>query len=177
MTSVHVFTGNLYAWGWNRQYQVSPRALEVVAKPSLVEFPEPVRVIAVAGGGMHSLVLDAEGRVWSWGDNTHGQLGIGSKAETHRSPATLLDWPPHRKVSSIAAGWAHSAFLTTTGELFTYGWGLYHQLGHGSTQNQLEPRSVDALSGLDATCGGPIIQVACGNWHTAGSCSLSVCCP
>lgn len=133
--------------------------------PSLVKFPEPVNVRDIAGGGIHSLALDSDGRVWSWGDNTHGQLGIGSEAEVHASPSTVV---LPRKVLSIAAGWAHSALLTPTGELFTIGWGLYHQLGHGSTQNQLEPRSVDALSGLDAACGGPIVQVACGNWHTAG---------
>lgn len=161
-----VYVGNLYAWGWNRHHQVSPSTHEVISKPSLVEFPEPVRLTDVAGGGMHSLVLDADGHVWSWGNNTHGQLGIGSEVDVHISPVTIAR---HIKASAIAAGWAHSALLTATGDLFTFGWGLYHQLGHGSTQNTYEPRSVDALSGLDAACGGPIVQIGCGNWHTACS--------
>lgn len=161
-----VYEGNLYAWGWNRHHQVSPSTHEVISKPSLVEFPDPVRLTDVAGGGMHSLALDADGHVWSWGNNTYGQLGIGSETDVHTSPATIAR---HRKVSAIAAGWAHSALLTAAGDLFTFGWGLYHQLGHGSTQNTYEPRSVDALSGLDAACGGPIVQIGCGNWHTACS--------
>lgn len=31
--------------------------------------------IAVAGGHRHSVALLADGTVWTWGDNTHGQIG------------------------------------------------------------------------------------------------------
>ncbi|TYZ64694.1 hypothetical protein PybrP1_011047 [[Pythium] brassicae (nom. inval.)] len=170
--------GHVYAWGWNRHHQVSPGATEVRSVPVLVDFtssataettPTPVR--AVAAGGMHSLALDSDGRVWSWGDNTHGQLGTGSDASVGASPAPLS---LERRALSVSAGWAHSALLTDSDELLTFGFGLYHQLGHGTTQNRSTPLAVDALRGLDASCGGPVVQVACGNWHTAGSCSRVV---
>ena len=32
------------------------------------------------------------------------------------------------KIVNIAAGWSHSAIISNSGELFTFGWGLYHQL-------------------------------------------------
>ena len=31
----------------------------------------------IAAGGHHSLVLNARGRVYSFGYNSHGQLGLG----------------------------------------------------------------------------------------------------
>lgn len=172
-------TGHVYAWGWNRHHQVSRSATEVHALPVLVDFTQsrtaeatPTRVSAVAAGGMHSLALDLDGRVWSWGDNTYGQLGVGSDISVGTSPALLS---LERRALSISAGWAHSALLTDSHELLTFGFGLYHQLGHGTPQNQNTPLAVDALFGLDASCGGQIVQVACGSWHTAGSSGCGCC--
>lgn len=162
--------GAVFAWGWNRYGQVArDEAREVVAVPSLVAFPEGAgQIKTVAAGGMHSLALAADGRVWSWGHNASGQLGIGSEQEVHASP-TQVSLPQGTAAAAIAAGWAHSALLTADGgELYTFGWGLYHQLGHGSTRDQSKPCVVDALRGLDPSCGGSLVQVACGSWHTAG---------
>src|SRR5437764_5047032 len=35
-------------------------------------------VIAIAGGGNHSLALKSDGTVWAWGYNVYGQLGDGT---------------------------------------------------------------------------------------------------
>ncbi|KAL4138725.1 hypothetical protein PRIC2_002229 [Phytophthora ramorum] len=145
-----------------------PASEQIVSDPTVVEFPSepqgssPVQVVSVAAGGMHSLATDANGRVWAWGSNEYGQLGISSEVEQLHTPALVL-LPSDVRIHHIAAGWAHSAMVSTTGEVFTFGWGLYNQLGHGSTQNERQPTAVDALQGLDSK----IEQVECGNWHTA----------
>ncbi|KAG7379278.1 hypothetical protein PHYPSEUDO_008774 [Phytophthora pseudosyringae] len=157
-------SGRVAAWGWNRSGQIAVAATEkVVRVPTVVAFPvASVQIVQVAAGGMHSLAVDAGGRVWAWGCNAYGQLGIGLETAQLHTPA--LGAPPSSiRVRHIAAGWAHSALISTTGEVFTFGWGLYNQLGHGSTQNELQPIVVDALQGLESE----VVQVACGNWHTA----------
>ncbi|KAE9331612.1 hypothetical protein PF008_g15344 [Phytophthora fragariae] len=153
-------SGRVVAWGWNASGQATGE--EVVGAPAVVKFPTPVQIVQVAAGGMHSLALDSSGRVWAWGCNAYGQLGIGSEGETQHLP-TRVTLRGEVRVQHVAAGWAHSALVSTTGGVFTFGWGLYNQLGHGSTQNELEPAVVDALQGLDSE----VVQVACGNWHTA----------
>ena len=35
-------------------------------------------MVAIAGGGYHSLALKSDGTVWAWGYNGYGQLGDGS---------------------------------------------------------------------------------------------------
>jgi alpha-tubulin suppressor-like RCC1 family protein len=40
-----------------------------------------------AAGGMHSLALRADGSVWSWGQNTFGQLGLGEHYDAMNSAA------------------------------------------------------------------------------------------
>jgi alpha-tubulin suppressor-like RCC1 family protein len=120
------------------------------------------RFVALAAGGGHSLALQSNGVVWSWGENTYGQLGMGTTSEDECTPHRIT-FPHQLPVKSIAAGYAHSAALTQDGSVFTFGWGLYHQLGHGATENCPLPTRVDALDGIDHG----MREVACGTWHTA----------
>ncbi|GMF32093.1 unnamed protein product [Phytophthora lilii] len=157
-------SGRVAAWGWNRFGQVAATAEEeVVRVPTIVAFSMPVQIIKVAAGGRHSMAVDSSGRVWAWGSNEYGQLGVGSDVMQLHTPVPVA-LPTDVRIEHSAAGWAHSALISSGGEVLTFGWGLYNQLGHGSTQNEHQPVVVDALRGLDSK----VVQVACGNWHSAG---------
>lgn len=83
---------------------------------------EPQRI---AVGESHSVALDAEGRVWTWGANTHGQLGReGSPA----SPGVVTGLPP---IVSVAAGAWHTLALAADGRVFAWGNNLLGQIGSG----------------------------------------------
>lgn len=58
------------------------------------------------------------------------------------------------EVVDIAAGGAHSACITASGELFTWGKGRYGRLGHGDSEDQLKPKLVsDHQCSVYSTCG------------------------
>ncbi|KAK4549068.1 hypothetical protein LTR36_007524 [Oleoguttula mirabilis] len=76
-------------------------------------------IAKIACGDRHSLVLDKDGRIFTWGDNSSGQLGFDYNAET-----TLVDAPsllPTQKlysgtsqvptITSIAAG-GNNSYIT-----------------------------------------------------------------
>ncbi|TSK42064.1 E3 ubiquitin-protein ligase HERC2 [Bagarius yarrelli] len=68
------------------------------------------------------------------------------------------------EVVDIAAGGAHSACITASGELYTWGKGRYGRLGHGDSEDQLKPKLVDALQGhrvIDVACGSGDAQTLC----------------
>ncbi len=59
--------------------------------------PEPVRVkrdansyltdiASVDAGRLYSLAIDKYGRIWVWGDNYYGQLGLGYRNKTNPEP-------------------------------------------------------------------------------------------
>ena len=47
-----------------------------------------------------------------------------------------------REVVDVAAGGAHSACITASGELYTWGKGRYGRLGHGDSEDQPRPKLV-----------------------------------
>ncbi|NXX85403.1 RCCD1 protein, partial [Urocolius indicus] len=74
----------------------------------------------------------------------------------------LLDLPQDTEVSGVSCGSRHTAALTRGGELYTWGWGKYGQLGHGDAASSDQPRRVEYLvaEGLRAE------EVVCGPWTT-----------
>jgi alpha-tubulin suppressor-like RCC1 family protein len=47
-------------------------------------------VIGIAAGASHSMALERSGRVLTWGNNSHGQLGDGTAPEDHNEPVVAV---------------------------------------------------------------------------------------
>ncbi|KAJ8601522.1 hypothetical protein CTAYLR_010766 [Chrysophaeum taylorii] len=87
----------------------------VVESLSAVRVESPVKGVAL--GFRHGLAVGIDGRVWAWGKNENGQLGLGS-----RDPALAPERVPELAgVVSVACGLSHSAALTEAGEVFVWG--------------------------------------------------------
>ncbi len=87
------------------------------------------------------MVLTANGRIFSWRNNEHLQLGLGFSApDEFQVPSliTTLD-----DVVSITCGYEHSVALTSEGAIYTWGHGEGGLLGHGDQDSQGVPKMVD----------------------------------
>ncbi|XP_077864926.1 LOW QUALITY PROTEIN: putative E3 ubiquitin-protein ligase HERC4, partial [Saccoglossus kowalevskii] len=65
-----------------------------------------------------------------------------------------------RKVVYISCGEEHTVAFTKEGGVFTFGCGAHGQLGHNSSNNEINPRQVVELMGSIVT------QIGCGRRHT-----------
>ncbi|NXS53290.1 RCCD1 protein, partial [Brachypteracias leptosomus] len=74
----------------------------------------------------------------------------------------LLDLPQELEVRGVSCGSRHTAAVTRGGELYTWGWGKYGQLGHGDDASSDQPRRVKFL----AAEGLRVEEVTCGPWST-----------
>jgi hypothetical protein len=100
-------------------------------------------VSQVAAGGSHSLALTTSNTVYAWGANAAGQLSLGTTVDSSfatlclSAAATTLG-----NVVQVAAGAAHSLFLTTSGTVFACGSNSAGQLADGTTTNRSYPVQV-----------------------------------
>lgn len=115
-------------------------------------------VSSVACGGFHTICVDNEGAVWTWGASANGECGRGRGIGGPTPMRVALD----EAVTQVAAGGFHSAALTAGGELYTWGWGTEGQLGHPdlAESGSWTPMRVEDLRGET------IVHVACGSLTT-----------
>jgi alpha-tubulin suppressor-like RCC1 family protein len=119
--------GKLYAWGDNISGQVGVNTNRTVIRmPTLVTNLGAVTLKAVRAGAEHSLALDADGKVWSWGRPNGGALGYEGISPV-RAPQMVTALT--KKIAQIAAGDRHSLFLTEDGEVYASGINTAAQLG------------------------------------------------
>ena len=97
----------------------------------------------IASSSDHSLALDANGTLWAWGANWHGQLGDGTTTYRHRPVPVSGQWGS-RQIAQIVASSDHSLALMTDGTLWSWGGNSLGQLGDGTTTNRSRPVRVSA---------------------------------
>ena len=141
-------------------------------QPHEVKALSGANIKAIAAGAFHSLALDNQGRVFAFGDNSLGQLGLETdpSANAIDTPSPLpitklysgTDLQP--KVTSIAAGGMNSFFTVdatkthsqiptelgrTTADTWACGSGIHGGLGTGKwTHISAKPTKIKSLSGL-----------------------------
>lgn len=95
--------------------------------------------------------------VFSWGDDSYGQLGDGSPAADSRIPVPVLDAP---NAVAVSAGFWHSLALAKDGKV--WGWGSNHfgQIGGGTTTTVMSPVQIDGLSNVVHVSAGYLHNLA-----------------
>lgn len=104
----------------------------------------------VTAGGYHCLALMSDGTAWAWGDNSFGQLGVGSTTNM-TTPTQITNLSG---ITAIAGGHLHSLFLDAEETVWTCGDNRSGQLGDGTTTNETTPVQLNGLSEIIAIAGG-----------------------
>ncbi|KAH8340486.1 hypothetical protein KR067_012484, partial [Drosophila pandora] len=156
--------GKLFATGYGSGGRLGVGGSDSWAIPTLLGSLQHVFVkkVAVNSGGKHCLALTTEGEVYAWGEGEDGKLGHGNRVSYDRPK--LVEHLHGMSVADIACGSAHSAAITASGQVLTWGKGRYGRLGHGDSEDQLRPKLVEALLGyraIDIACGSGDAQTLC----------------
>lgn len=144
--------GTLWAWGYNNSGQLgigTSGAGTDKTYPTAVKLPSSLinssRILtpiagtfisSIKAGANHSMVLKYDGTVYTWGDNTYGQLGIGTigTGTNQKTPVQvkMADGSFLTKIIAIGGGANHSIALKDDGTVWTWGYNNYGQLGIGT---------------------------------------------
>ena len=130
-----------------------------------------IRIVKVSNGSYHSFGLTSDGRIYAWGRNTSGELGIGTTLARSNVPIAVktTGTPMDGKVVKQVEGGgryegSHSIALASDGTVYTWGFNQYGQLGNNTTTNSRSPIAVQAAG--TPLAGKTIVQVAAGADHS-----------
>jgi hypothetical protein len=109
--------GDVFTWGVGKEGQLghgvdggASSRFKPRYRPTLVEgfaaFDKHSRITAVSAGARHVLALSSTGRVYAWGSNSHGQLGLGvpgplPEAALRKAGVPLSHTPPAQTVAAV----------------------------------------------------------------------------
>ncbi|WP_339353114.1 InlB B-repeat-containing protein, partial [Bifidobacterium coryneforme] len=157
--------GNLYAWGNNKDGQLGDGTTTNQTAPIMAAAPAGVKFVQTAAGNGHSMALDRDGRVWTWGSNGKGQLGrtpdSGNPADRPGPAAT----PTGMTFIAISAGADHSTALDRDGNIWAWGDNQYQQLGRNTTDQETPPAGTPTGVGVPEAA---FASVSAGSRHSIG---------
>lgn len=124
-------TGQLYAWGAGQDGQLGRTlASGSTDTPELVSLPGEIGTVTqVAAGDASSFAVTSSGQLYSFGDNTYGQLGRQTQGGDDPTP-TLVTLPNDNSgVKQVASGGDQTLVVSADEVLWTFGSNEYGQLG------------------------------------------------
>ena len=143
--------GTVWAWGWNNKGQLGDGTNTKSTIPVQVSALTLTNIIAIAGGGEHSLALANNGQVLAWGRNGNGQLGDGTNINSN---VPVLVGIINNNNIAIAAGGNHSFVMKSDSSVFAWGDNANGQLGDGTTTSTNSPVKINALTNVKSIRGG-----------------------
>lgn len=162
--------GKVYTWGYNNKGQVGDSTFNNRNAPVAVLYGTAgllsKKIISVSAGTSHSLALDDQGKVYTWGDNIYGKLG--DNTNTHRNtPVAVLDGTAGlltKRIIQVVGGFGNSIALDDQGKVYTWGLNYYGGLGNGLAGDSYVPVAV--ADGGVSFQSKKILQVAAGSYHS-----------
>jgi alpha-tubulin suppressor-like RCC1 family protein len=129
----------LWVWGWNQYGQLGDGT--TISKSSPVQtLASNIRWKYISTGSTFSGAIDNTNRLWTWGENYYGNLGINNRVITF-SPVLVgseTTW------ATVSAGTDHMVGIKTDGTIWSWGRNNIGQLGIGNLIHRSSPIQVGA---------------------------------
>lgn len=136
--------------------------------PALTPVVIDERIMQISEGTNHVILLGESGKVYSYGDNTYGQLGDGTTNSRKESISTVVrieDGSVLKNVAEIAAGDRYNIVVTADGKVYSFGINGNEQLGFSNVLE--EGGIIESSYARLKTDISDVERVSAGYTHTA----------
>ncbi|XP_059098839.1 probable E3 ubiquitin-protein ligase HERC4 isoform X1 [Tigriopus californicus] len=153
--------GKVFSWGSDDRGQLGQNSGEEKwPMPKIIRGLAHLNVVQVACGWKHSLVLTNNGRLFAFGDNTYGQLGLGNDGGDRVLTPQPIESLSGLPIKKIACGGYHCVVVTMSGAVFAWGRNNHGQVGVDGNESKFFPVQIRSLRSQN------VAHVACGDEHT-----------
>jgi alpha-tubulin suppressor-like RCC1 family protein len=123
---------------------------------------------SVLAGHKHSCGMGSDGKVYCWGDNSHGDLGDGTN--THRTiPVPVVNptgTPVGFAFTSVSLTAVTTCGIGNDSKAYCWGYNIEGAIGDGTMTNRTRPVPISNPAG--APVGFNFTKIDPGFWHTCG---------
>ncbi|KAM6265683.1 putative E3 ubiquitin-protein ligase HERC4 [Porphyrio hochstetteri] len=138
---VLTLSGAIFGWGRNKFGQLGLNDDNDRYVPTLLKSLRTQKVVHICCGEDHTAALTKEGGVFTFGAGGYGQLGHNSTGH-EINPRKVFELMGS-VVTQITCGRQHTtAFVPSSGRIYSFGLGGNGQLGTGTTSNRKSPFTV-----------------------------------
>jgi alpha-tubulin suppressor-like RCC1 family protein len=156
--------GTVKCWGLNSSGQLGNGTTANSSTPVPVgPAGSPLtNVVSISAGSLQTCATLSNGTAKCWGDNTVGQLGNGTTANSSTPVPVGPAGSPLTNVVSISAGGTHSCATLSNGNAKCWGLNSSGQLGNGTTANSSTPVPVGPAGSPLAN----VVAISAGGTHS-----------
>lgn len=128
--------GSMHACGSNLRGQLGQADFNETYSATILKIPLADHCVIdyVVSGSWFSIAFSMDKKVYSWGYNIYGQIGIKDVLQTHIPTEIQFDC----EIEKVSCGYYHSIFLDTTGDVWVCGRNEDGQLGTGKDSHSHE---------------------------------------
>ena len=163
--AIVVCDDGVYGWGRNLLCELGNRDSHFILSPIRLDFLDGKEVLKIVCGSYHTVAVCSDG-VYSWGQNSFGQIGINSR-QYSSVKCNRVKFFDDKHIRKIRCGEFHTVALCDDG-LYVWGRNLFCQLGTNDTTNIYSPKKLKFFNDKD------ILNIFCGKRTTIAICNDGV---
>ena len=123
--TIAVTTNNkIYAWGSNEHGQLGLGHYISRDNPQELLLPN-IKIESISCGSDYTMALTTSGKLYTWGKNTDGQLGLNDTLDRNFPQEIYLK----ESIRSIHSGHSHALCITHNDKIYVWGYNRQGQLG------------------------------------------------
>ena len=166
-TSIVCANGSVISWGDNTYGQLGNNSITSASTPSSTNTISNIKVM-VNGNRFFQIALKNDGTVWSWGNNTYGELGLGNTSIA-KIPTKINSLS---NIIDISAGNENGYALKSDGTVYAWGHNDLGQLGVGDNSDRSTPTIIPNLTNVKAISAGDYHTLFLKNDGTVWACGI-----